>query len=226
MAIQAKRISNTRPVKATNGAQFATLTTNGTMAISRTVMQQQKLRIDDSVLIEGLVAGDVGLTPTLVGGENVYVFTKGHTAEKGGKSVGNRISDTNGKNIISSATLYAELGGNNDQRNNFAFGEAVYGFLELADGTFQPITADSPEDAGIVNAYVRTEVDGKVTIQLEETTWTVAEVKTEGQAIYPLAFVNSVDKMKKGKASTPGTKAVKGAAPAVDLEEEDEFEEA
>lgn len=237
MAIQSRRISNTRPQKSgTNQVQFATLTTNGSMAISRSAMFLLGLKIDDAALIEAFDANAVGLPPTFDNTTDVHLFTKGYyTSEKGDKTVGSRISDTNGKNVISLATLYKELNGNNLERNNFSFSDPIFGFLEMANGKVVPITKDSPEDEGTVSAYVRSErttENGKtiVNVELEETSWTVAECKELGQPIFALQFESSTPKVVRAvkgegvKAGKAG-KSSKSTA-VVNQEDADEFDEA
>ena len=242
MAIQAQRFSNTRPSKGGQGSaiQFCTLTTKGSMAINDSAMQLVGLKIDDAALIEGFNVNDVNLAPTFNGGDKVFVFAKGYQAkEKGEKSVGSRISDTNGKNVISLATFYAELGGNNDQRLNFSFSEPIYGFLEAADGTVTPIEQDTPNDAGTVTAYVRTEhvtESGKTVVKValdDETGWTVEECKKNAIPMFALQFEGTQAKVIRNKSTDTATistakagKATKGQAVDADFDADEDFETA
>jgi hypothetical protein len=241
MAIQAQRLSNTRPSKGGQGSaiQFCTLTTAGSMAINQTAMNLVGLKLDDAALIEVFNVEDVNLAPTFQNGDKVFVFTKGYQAkEKGEKSVGSRISDTNGKNVISLATFYKELGGNNNERLNFSFSDPIYGFLEGTDGTVTPIEQDTPNDAGTVSAYVRsehtTELGKKVVkIELTETEWTVEEAKANATPMFALQFENAQAKVIRNKATnaaTTGTakagKATKSQTVDTDFDADEDFEEA
>ena len=212
--------SNQRPTK--DQPDVRTTTTNGTIHISREALDLMGVKVGEAVLASALDASETGLPETFVGKGKCHYFTKGVVGnDNGQKTLGNMISDTNNKNVISSALFYDQLGGNDDTLRSFDLEGPIYGLLADASGNVTPVTDNSPEDAGTLYGYQANIVNGIV------KGFDVVEVSDyatlrAGIAMYPIIYVEDVAKQVKAAA---GVKA-KGTAKAAPAKSTfiDEFE--
>ena len=212
--------SNQRPVK--NQADLTTTTTNGTLHLSPEVLALIGVKVGGAVMAASLPSSDTGLNPTFEGTNDCHYFFEGVEGnDKGQKTLGNTISDTNNKNVISSALFYKQLGGNGDNLRDFDVEGPVWGLLADADGNVTPVTNDSPEDKGDLYGYSQVVVNGVVK-GFEIVPVTDYTTLKAGIPIFPITFVEDRAKQVKAVSGKGGTSTK--AVPTAKSTFVDEFE--
>ncbi len=220
--------SNRRPIK--DQADLKLTSTHGTMHISEGAMRDCGFKVGDAVLIASLPTA-AGLTATRTGLDESFFMLKGLTAIVNGegkttqRQVGNTVTLTNNKNVISAANIYQQLGGSKEFINNFEINEPVYGLLVNGD-VATPITEDSADDAGTVYMYeVNTNDAGVKSLEWVEVPNSNAGFAREnGVAFFPLTFVGVEDKQVKaanGTAKAPKAPKAPKAAPVAEVDLDD-----
>lgn len=207
---QAKIYSNKRPVS--NRADLTLTTTVGTMQLSDEALKACGFKIGSCVVIASLPVNETGLNATLPNGDEAFYLAAGFPAvvdaagETIHKQVGNQVTELSSKSVVSSAHVWASLGGTHEHLSDFNVEAATFGFL-VNGSTVTPITKETPEDDGDVYSQVVVDNDGRKSLEFQQ----VASFKAAFESVpfFPITFVATRAKQIKGgeKADKPAKAA-------------------